>query len=364
MENTLKPPLHGALTPFWGVEEKTPVVPDVESENNRGYAQANAHAQANNITASPPENSLQSYSARDKPWDDHRGDCDDVSMIYASSVDFERYAQRMSDCSGLLQFAWADNIETGVSSLKLRKAQFCRVRHCPVCQWRRSLMWQARFYQALPVIVEQHPSARWIFLTLTVRNMPVTELKSALQHMAKSWQRLIKRKEFKAVLGWIRTTEVTKAKNGFAHPHYHALLMVSPSWFTRDYVKQVRWVELWMESLQIDYLPGANIKVVRPKAGRESLKLTDQLSGAVSETLKYAVKPSDMIDDPDWFLTMTKQVHKLRFVASGGALKDALRPDEEENDDLIVQGDEPQSGENKVSFSWRPTQRIYKKAGF
>ena len=58
-------------------------------------------------------------------------------------------------------------------------------------------MWQARFYQSLPTIVQEHPKARWLFLTLTVRNMPVCELRDALQHMNKSWQRLIKRKEFK-----------------------------------------------------------------------------------------------------------------------------------------------------------------------
>ena len=52
-------------------------------------------------------------------------------------------------------------------------------------------MWQARFYQSLPVIVQEHPKARWLFLTLTVRNMPVCELRDALQHMNKSWQRLI-----------------------------------------------------------------------------------------------------------------------------------------------------------------------------
>lgn len=328
--------------------------------------QALSHALNNNITTSTtatlPDESLTAYSARDKPWDDHRGACDDVSMIYASAVGFERYAQRMSECSGLLQFAWADNPETGETSLKLRKAQFCRVRHCPVCQWRRSLMWQARFYQALPAIVKEHPKSRWIFLTLTVRNMPVGDLKESLQHMAKSWQRLIKRKEFKAVQGFIRTTEVTRGKDGSAHPHFHALLMVPASWFTRDYVKQYRWVELWRECLQVEYLPGVDVRSVRPKSGKSgSLSLNEQLGGAVSETLKYAVKPSDMIDDPDWFLTMTKQVHKLRFIASGGALKDALRPEEEENDDLIVQGEEPESGEAKLSFSWRPSLRIYKK---
>ena len=70
-----------------------------------------------------------------------------------------------------------------------------------------------------------------LFLTLTVRNMPVCELRDALQHMNKSWQRLIKRKEFKAVQGWIRTTEITRGKDGSAHPHFHILLMVPPSWF-------------------------------------------------------------------------------------------------------------------------------------
>ena len=70
-------------------------------------------------------------------------------------------------------------------------------------------MWQARFYQALPALEQEHPKARWIFLTLTVPNCPVEELRATLQEMGKGWQRLIKRKEFKPVLGFIRTTEVT-----------------------------------------------------------------------------------------------------------------------------------------------------------
>lgn len=309
--------------------------------------------------------SLTAYSARDKPWDEHRGASDDVSMIYASAVGFERYAQRMSDCSGLLQFAWADNIETGETCLKLSKAQFCRVRHCPVCQWRRSLMWQARFYQSLPVIVQERPKARWLFLTLTVRNMPVSELRDALQHMNKSWQRLIKRKEFKAVQGWIRTTEITRGKDGSAHPHFHILLMVPPSWFRgQTYVKQQRWVELWGDCLQVDYAPTVDIRTVKPRHdGASGSAITEQLRGAVSETLKYAVKPSDMVDDPDWFLTMTEQVHNLRFIATGGALKNCLRVDDESNDDLIVASEQEAETGDKLSFSWRPTMRHYVKLG-
>ena len=115
---------------------------------------------------------------------------------------------------------WADLPETGETRLRLREAHFCRVRHCPVCQWRRSLMWQARFYQSLPKLVTEHPKARWLFLTLTVRNCPITELGETLTAMNAAWQRLKDRKEFRPVLGWVRTTEVTRGKDGSARPAF------------------------------------------------------------------------------------------------------------------------------------------------
>ncbi|WP_164045311.1 protein rep, partial [Serratia marcescens] len=75
--------------------------------------------------------------------------------------------ERVGACSGILRFGWSTNTETGETRLRLRDARFCRVRHCPICQWRRSMMWQARFYQSLPKIVAEYPGARWLFLTLT-----------------------------------------------------------------------------------------------------------------------------------------------------------------------------------------------------
>ncbi|WP_176687188.1 protein rep, partial [Escherichia coli] len=36
-------------------------------------------------------------------------------------------------------------------------------------------------------------------------------------------------------------------------------------------------------------------------------------------TLKYSTKPADMVADPEWFLELTRQTHKRRFVATGGA---------------------------------------------
>lgn len=325
----------------------------------------------NSLSDTSPRDWLTDYSPQDAPWDTHRGQSDDVAMIYAGAAGFERYAARIADCSGLLRFGWVDDRETGESRLRLREATFCRVRYCPTCQWRRMLMWQARFYQSLPSLVEAYPKARWIFVTLTVRNCPITDLRETLRGMNAAWQRLIKRREFRPVLGWVRTTEVTRGADGSAHPHFHALLMVPPSWFAgRQYVKQHRWVELWADCMRLDYLPNVDVRAVKPRAPKSGQTPTDAtaqaLQGAVAETLKYSVKPADLVADEVWFLELTKQTHRLRFVAAGGALKDVLKPDAESDEDLALTADSAaetaEDDGSRLAFGWRSSQRRYRRS--
>ena len=98
-------------------------------------------------------------------------------------------------------------------------------------------------------------------------NPPVTELRDTLKHMNDSWQRLIQTKRFKSgVAGFLRTTEVTRGNDGdmMAHPHFHALLLVKPSYFKgQGYIKQADWVEMWAKALRADYLPSVNVKAVK-----------------------------------------------------------------------------------------------------
>lgn len=224
-------------------------------------------------------------------------------------------------------------------------------------------MWQARFYQSLPWLIERHPKARWLFLTLTVRNCPIDELGSTLTRMNRSWQRLTQRKEFKPVLGWIRTTEVTRGADSSAHPHFHALLMVPPSWFTRHYVKHARWVELWRDCLRADYDPVVDVRTVKPRKSGQSDDPVELLRGAVAETLKYTTKPGDMLSDDHWFLELTRQTHRRRFIAAGGVLRDVLRLDCETDDDLALLDDPGDGAEGpRLAFSWRRADRRYRRS--
>ena len=86
-------------------------------------------------------------------------------------------------------------------------------------------------YQTYEQIKEQYPTHRFIFLTLTVKNPHITDLRSQLDIMNKAWKKLTKRKEFGIVDGWIRTTEVTRPK--LPRPNKKPLLSIAPKPRTR-----------------------------------------------------------------------------------------------------------------------------------
>lgn len=304
---------------------------------------------------------LSSRSEKDKVWDVHRKNVDLVADLYNQSAEFERYFQRMDDCSGRLEFSQILQKDTGELKLKLSNAHFCRVRHCPICQWRKSLMWKAKFYKAIPEIMADYKSARWLFLTLTVKNCDVKDLKSTIQKMNKAFKKIINREHFKKYnLGFVKTTEITRSKDGTAHPHFHILLLMNSSYFRRGYMKQEEWRDLWVDVMDIDYIPQVDIRTVKIKLGSEQ----ESLSNAVAETLKYAVKPSDMIQDREWFLEMNRQVFKMRFVSTGGILKDLFKDETTEKELLLLNEEETEEEKdlnNNLFFNWYKTDKKYKR---
>ena len=294
---------------------------------------------------------LSDLSPTDKPWDTHRANASTVQGHYRASFEHQGYADRMSFCSLLLDFKLVATLES--FKLKLSSARFCRVRWCPVCQWRRSLMWKAKAAKVLPLVLAAYPSYRWLFVTLTVRNCRVDELRSTISHMNKSFERLSDLKAFPAE-GFLKATEVTRGKDGTAHPHFHILMMVKPSYFSTGYLSLHKWKSMWQQSLRIDYEPSIDIKALKDKGAN--------FSAMLSEVIKYQVKESDLTQDRDWFIELTKQLHKTRAISSGGILKEYLKELENEPDDLIGEGE----GENDeelahLFFGWMQHYQQYRQ---
>lgn len=232
------------------------------------------------------------------------------------------------------------------------------------------MSWRARFLKAAPKIQEAYPTYRWVFITLTVKNCPLVELRSTVAHLNKSWQRLIQLKSFPAK-GYVKALEVTRAKDDQAHPHIHALLLVPSRYFTSAYIKQSEWVSMWQKSARLDYEPSVSVKAIKMRYNVSDPQNKDnvpELLPGLLETLKYTVKSTDFlrgdpVRDSAWLEELTLQLHKTRAVAIGGILKEFIKNDEPE--DLINVNESVEINENeeeiKLYFGWREMIQKYVK---
>ena len=305
-----------------------------------------------NITSSDlnAQTPLIDLSPRDRPWDNHRLHATIVEGHYRSSSDYQTYALRTSVCSLLLEFRQVLTEEE--LRLTLSDARFCRLRWCPVCQWRKSLMWKSKAFKILPLVLEAYPKYRWLFTTFTIKNCEITELRSTLDHLNKSFKRFSLLKDFPAE-GWLKTFEVTRGKDGSAHPHFHILMIVKSTYFTTGYLSLSKWKILWQKSLRVDYPVQVDVKALKDEGAN--------FSAILAEVIKYQVKESDLVTDRDWFLELTKQMYKTRSISSGGILKEYFKELEAEPEDLIGEL-EGEDGETlaRLYFAWQQHCKQYR----
>lgn len=301
-------------------------------------------------------------SEKDKVWNIHKTENAEIGRLYGQNPRYFKYSQRMSECADWLEFA---EVKEHDHKLKLTRASFCHVRHCPVCQWRKSLARIARFMSNLPGYLEDFPDYAYIFATFTSRNCDFDAIRETIKTQNDALKKLLKRKELKGVVhGYVRVNEVTKGQDGLAHPHIHVILAVPKSYFSgRYYISQKRWAELWGEVMGLDYEPRVDVRRVkmseRKKAklreqGVEPTSADDLVSGLL-EVSKYSIKPADVVDDADFLYAVTAQCFHLRFIATGGCLKDIFQDgakgaEEISDEEMLRPGDE--ENEEKAS-SWR-----------
>ncbi len=82
-----------------------------------------------------------------------------------------------------------------------------------------------------------------LLLTLTVPNLPASELSERIGLMQKSWNRLMKRRPVRRVCrSWFRALEITyNVERDDYHPHFHVLIMVPMNYFNKKYDLYIDW---------------------------------------------------------------------------------------------------------------------------
>ncbi|MNL39889.1 Replication protein [compost metagenome] len=69
-----------------------------------------------------------------------------------------------------------------------------------------------------------------------------------------------------------------------------------------------------------------------------------------------------MIKDPAWFHELTRQVHKLRFVSTGGVLKDLFKEEATEEELLLLSEEEETDKELRIlNYNWFQKDKHYKR---
>lgn len=236
-------------------------------------------------------------------------------------------------CGDLLVFNYRPTEE---KSLKLSSGSHCHVRYCPRCEWRKSMKQAAILHQNIIYLDDQY---EFVFLTLTQKNCPPEELRSELKRMSEGWHRLQLLKRNKAIKGFFRSMEITKGKDGSTHPHYHAILVVSKSYFNKNYYwSQEKWANEWQRVMRLHYIPIVDVRKVRDKDKTKS----------IAEVIKYSVKDADIFSDHEWFRIVDEQTAGIRKYASGGVLKIKIVEDPEPDDDDLMDNKAEQ-----LFFNWK-----------
>lgn len=236
---------------------------------------------------------------------------------------FKGEAEKIKQCGNYLEFALKENQITKDTKKKLANANFCKNRFCPMCSWRRIRNITGQLKEAFSVIQEKQKVST-LFLTLTISNPDVKDLKSTIAKMNKSFKKMSETKQFKnAILGYFKSIEILgdKTPKGQAHPHFHILLIVDTKYFSsRNYLNKTEWTEMWKKALKVDYTPVVDVRRIKSKNENFS-----DIDSAIIETVKYSVKHSDLVKrtNEDFYYLYT-QTKNLRFISAGGILKEHL----------------------------------------
>lgn len=256
------------------------------------------------------------------------------SLILAdtySEMGYDSKASRVADCGTYLEFA------VDADSKRLHRANFCKDRLCPTCNWRRSKKIFAQMSKIMDYLEGQN--YRFLFLTLTVKNCTADNFPDTVQALFSGWRFLYNKNSVfkKVVCGTFRSLEVTRnQKDGTFHPHLHVILAVRPGYFdSRVYITQSQWTSMWKVACSLDYQPIVHIQTVKNDSRG--------LAGVVAEVAKYAVKDVDFLSGPmsarmSYVSAFLSSLSGRKLVSMTGCFRQAgklLSLDDVESGDLV-----------------------------
>jgi hypothetical protein len=114
----------------------------------------------------------------------------------------------------------------------------------------------------------------------------------------------------------------------------HCLLLVRPSYWSRDYVKQLRWQQDWMSAAKLDYAPVVDVRRAKAKPSDEHLHGVAPVA-AVIEAAKYATKATDLLQLGDALPAFHHEMKGLRLYGISKSLQRYISAADVAGDELL-----------------------------
>ena len=232
--------------------------------------------------------------------------------------------KRFCTCGNTIQIETREHQETKQKKSAVTQAHTCQLRYCNMCNYYRVRSLSSQMTNIF--MCYDAENNKGIFLTLTTKNCEYSDLRKSISHMNKSFERLIKRLNYRGsgdwLKGWIRSTEVT-FNGDDCHPHFHIILFVTDDYFKKqNYILnkafKPQWSYLWRDCLKAEYMPIVDIK----KTYKKNLN-TSAVQSSISELQKYCIKATDLkkIKTSENMEIVYTQLKGLRFLATSKNIK-------------------------------------------
>ncbi|MBB4395088.1 protein rep [Bradyrhizobium sp. ERR14] len=291
---------------------------------------------------------------------------DTIAARYAQHEEHKQRAARMHECGKTLAF---DRYRIGDREERFRvlaNGSFCRERLCPTCMKRNSAWQHVRLSKAVEHYLRANPLHQALLLTLTVRNMPVDQLRDWLGRLFRAFWKLMRYKRVKnAVPTWYRTTEITQnAETGDFHPHLHIVLFCPPEYFKRAkglFITQPEWAAMFKKALQVDYTPVCDIRAMPGVGG--GAPLDDLGRKSLFEACKYVCEPGMFFEDNDLedfpLIELHDALHGRRLIGMSANLQRIMDeqslPENEPEEFIPVNARLPEGAvlEGREIYHWR-----------
>ena len=257
---------------------------------------------------------------------------------------------RLLLCANFLLF-----LKSNSGHYKLRRANLCGNRFCPICSWVEA---KRNAFKILELImyVREIEKKELVFMTLTVPNCKGEDLTVTIDKLNKSFKRLMETKRFKNIcLGYIRKLEVTYNEEANTyHPHFHIIMAVNKSYFTsRDYLKILDLLELWRKATKDESITQVDLKKVRMGSIKE-----------VMEIATYTTKMKDLYKNEEVFIILYGALRGRQIITYNGIFKDLCKLQEEKKLDVsnIKQlTDIQEKATKEVSYKWKKEEKEYEE---